>query len=318
MRVCAIVVTYNRKNLLKKCIENLISQTIPLNTIFLIDNCSNDNTQQAIFEWGYTDQEYIKTNIEYKKIISYSDQLINFIYIKLAQNIGGAGGFNYGLRKAYSYNFDWYWIMDDDTEPRPDTLENLLNISEVQNQHIGYVCSKVLWKYDHTPHIMTIPAISSIVNGVPFNFFSNKNLFVIKSCAFVSVIFAHAAIQECGLPIKEYFIWNDDVEYTSRISQAGYIGIYNNSSIVYHNTPQNMGADIFKDSISNLWKYRYGVRNEVHFQKKSSSIFQILKAHIITALKILYKRHDNKIPFFYTYLLATFEGIFFAPKIEHL
>ncbi len=318
MKVCAIVVTYNRKQLLKNCIDSLINQSTPLNTIFLIDNCSNDGTEQAISEWGYIDQKGIKEEIEYKKTISISHQLINFIYIKLSKNIGGAGGFNYGLKKAFSYKFDWYWIMDDDTEPMHDALERLLVIPEAQNNRIGYVCSKVLWKNDLTPHIMTIPSIQTIVNGVPFNFFSDKDLFVINSCAFVSVMFSHSAIQKCGLPIKEYFIWNDDVEYTTRIQQAGYIGLYNNNSIVFHNTFQNMGADVFHDSISNLWKYKYGIRNEIHFQRKSLSILKILKRHIKISLQILYKRHNNQFMFFYTYILATLKGLFFNPKIEYI
>ncbi|MCD6105633.1 MAG: glycosyltransferase, partial [Thermosipho sp. (in: Bacteria)] len=40
--VCAVVVTYNRKELLLECLEALRKQTRPLDAIYLIDNASTD------------------------------------------------------------------------------------------------------------------------------------------------------------------------------------------------------------------------------------------------------------------------------------
>ena len=40
--VCAIVVTFNRKELLIDCLDSLREQTRPLDAIYIIDNASTD------------------------------------------------------------------------------------------------------------------------------------------------------------------------------------------------------------------------------------------------------------------------------------
>ncbi|ULH17600.1 glycosyltransferase (plasmid) [Deinococcus sp. KNUC1210] len=44
----AIVVTYNRRALLVQCLERLLSQTLPLERIYVIDNASTDGTAEVI------------------------------------------------------------------------------------------------------------------------------------------------------------------------------------------------------------------------------------------------------------------------------
>ena len=47
-RVCAVVVTYNRKNLLREGLQNLLRQSRPLDAIVVIDNKSTDDTAQML------------------------------------------------------------------------------------------------------------------------------------------------------------------------------------------------------------------------------------------------------------------------------
>ena len=51
--VCAVVVTFNRKQLLLKCIDSLLNQTHKINAIYIVDNNSTDNTPQLLYEKGY-------------------------------------------------------------------------------------------------------------------------------------------------------------------------------------------------------------------------------------------------------------------------
>lgn len=39
------------------------------------------------------------------------------LYENTGENLGGAGGFNFGIRRAYEAGYDAIWIMDDDTYP---------------------------------------------------------------------------------------------------------------------------------------------------------------------------------------------------------
>ena len=54
LRVAAVVVTYNRKELLMECLEALLRQTRPLQAIYIIDNASTDGTPELLHREGYT------------------------------------------------------------------------------------------------------------------------------------------------------------------------------------------------------------------------------------------------------------------------
>ena len=80
--ISAVIVTYNRKELLAKNIEMLLIQTREIDKIYIIDNCSTDGTYEYFVERGWSKDSH-------------------FSYIKTESNIGGAGGFYTGVKAAY-------------------------------------------------------------------------------------------------------------------------------------------------------------------------------------------------------------------------
>ena len=105
--VIAIIVTYNRKQLLEECLEAVLKQTVPVYKIILIDNASTDGTEM-LFKNG---ERYDLPQIEYHK---------------MSENLGGSGGFYEGIKLCREDTYSWAWIMDDDTIPNADCLEKLL------------------------------------------------------------------------------------------------------------------------------------------------------------------------------------------------
>jgi len=103
VKVAAVVVTFNRKELLRQCLQSLLAQTRPLDEIIVVDNASTDGTDKMV-------------ESEYSQVT----------YIKLKENLGGSGGFHIGTKIAYEKGYDWIWMMDDDVFVFPDTLEKLL------------------------------------------------------------------------------------------------------------------------------------------------------------------------------------------------
>lgn len=127
MKIAAVVVTYNRKKLLIECLEALRRQTKPLQTIYIIDNASTDGTPQKLQKKGYIKNP--ESGI--KKINNlHNNKPIKIVYVRMKKNTGGAGGFHEGIKRACQDGHHWIWLMDDDVEPKDDTLQVLLEVND--------------------------------------------------------------------------------------------------------------------------------------------------------------------------------------------
>lgn len=291
MKICAVVVTYNRLELLKGTIEKLLTQSRKLDEIIIIDNKCTDGTS-----------EYLKT-IEDKVTPVFLDE-----------NLGGAGGFNKGIKIAYEKGHDYIWIMDDDTFATETALENMLNkFNIVGKENIGFMCSNVLFK-DDKACVMNVPTVDSVWND-----YVTEGLVKVKNASFVSIMFPRERVKEFGLPIKEFFIWGDDTEYTLRISgkYASYMSI---DSIVHHHMKENVGVDIINGDTARIGRYFYEYRNKFYMNKKRGLRGAIAhtKYTIKSILNILSKSKDGKGKKIKVVLNGYFKGITFNPKVEHV
>ena len=112
MKYASLIVTFNRKEKLINALNSVLNQTLKPSVIILIDNCSNDGTNQLLHDKGYLDNDLIH-------------------YVRLDQNYGGSGGFYYGVKEAIqlSDKFDYLSFSDDDAYFDREyfkTIENVL------------------------------------------------------------------------------------------------------------------------------------------------------------------------------------------------
>ena len=96
MKIIAVVVTYNRLELLKRNISCL-KQNKPLSAIVVVNNGSTDGTS----EWLASQDSLTVVN---------------------QANVGGSGGFYTCIRKSCELDADWIWCMADDLFALPDCL----------------------------------------------------------------------------------------------------------------------------------------------------------------------------------------------------
>ena len=123
--IAAVVVTYNRKELLLENVKALLNQTWQSPDIIVIDNHSTDGTREALEPFLATGQ---------------------IQYVDTGSNLGGAGGFQYGIRYAAERGYDYVWVMDDDCIPTPEALAYLVQTGHKLHRNFGFLSSKVLWK----------------------------------------------------------------------------------------------------------------------------------------------------------------------------
>lgn len=241
--IIALVVTWNRKELLRRCLSALQAQTVPVTEILVVDNASTDDTQTML----ETDFPLVKIR-------------------RLSTNTGGAGGFNEAIRIAQSSEHDFLWLMDDDAWALPDTLEELLKAQSEIEPSPSFVCSRVI---DDNDESINIPSFVDLDPTTSWDRYLAKGRLPLKTCSFVSVLFERTRSLEAGLPLAHYFLWLDDAEYTLRLSRKS-PGWYVSTSLVNHPRIGGMkNPDLLLEPSEKripLYKHMYANSFETHLR----------------------------------------------------
>lgn len=296
-KVAAVVVTYNRSELLMRCLDALLEQTIPCH-VLIVDNASTDSTEKRVAERKRKEE--------------------NLRYHNMGSNTGGAGGFNYGMNWAVREGYQYIWLMDDDCLPKPDALERLLEADKHLGGPInyGFLSSAVLWM-DGRECVMNRPKV--VKSFYHYLELLRYSILQIEQATFVSMLLPAKTVLEFGLPISEYFIWGDDIEYTHRIALRGSRPCYlvGNSQVI-HAMKDNLGSNIATDSTDRLWRYRYAFRNEADLYRKEgmegAARYGVRCAR--SAIGVLLKAKDHRLKRLGTLLCGVLQGLLFFPKTE--
>jgi len=210
--VHAVVVAFNRRALLEASLTALTQQSRPVDRIHVVDNASTDGTAEMVRE-------------------RFPDVSLH----AMPTNTGGAGGFAAGLAFALTDGADLIWLMDDDTVPEPDALVALLN---ARRDYPGpppvLLASRVVWT-DGRDHPMNTPRQRPGVSAAEREAAASVDCMPVRSASFVSVVVDAAVVRRVGLPEAEFFLWNDDFEFTTRLLRQGR-GLYCPASRVEHRT----------------------------------------------------------------------------------
>lgn len=279
-RIAAVVVTYNRCAQLEGCLGALMQQDYPLDAILVIDNASTDNTPETLKQ-------------------KYGGKIT---HVRLEENLGGSAGFHEGIRLAYEKGYDWIWAMDDDVEPATDALQALVESPAFTDPAVGLLAPLVLDakprnqtpRYVHFNSIMTSCPDSSSWIPVATGYCRRYNLTLgyrpavrnheslesplipIEGAGFPSVMIRRDAVSAVGLPLKELFIFWDDVEFTYRISRQFKMFLVPSSHIIHWHGWDSRSARKFLGfakrgagiPFAQVWKLYYYVRNEIYFRTK--------------------------------------------------
>lgn len=296
-KVAAVVVTYNRIELLKECIKALQQQTYPCD-ILIVDNASTDGTEEYI---NKIEKDY--DNLHYKNT---------------GANIGGAGGFNFGMRWAVEAGYEYVWVMDDDCLPYTDALEKLINVDGILKGKYGWLASAVLWKDGHECKMNRVKLKKSFYEYLEY---MQYGIVQAEQATFVSLFLKTKTIKQVGLPIKEFFIWGDDIEFTRRITVRKKIPSYiTGQSKVIHAMKENTGSNIATDIPERIERYKYAFRNEGYLYRKEGwkGICYYFAKCGWNIIKVIRNENDKKLKRIFIIIKNMIKGLKFNPKIEYI
>jgi len=102
-RAVAVIVTYRRTDLLRRCVEAVRGQARPPDLVLVVDN-----------------DHLAKTALQ-------PDARLEIV--ETGENLGPAGGYELGFALALERDATKVWTVDDDVVPEPECLERLLEAS---------------------------------------------------------------------------------------------------------------------------------------------------------------------------------------------
>lgn len=290
--VTAVVVTYNRLPLLRQCLAALRAQTVQGFTVLLVDNASTDGTA-----------DYAKTLV-----------MPGLVYCNTGKNLGGAGGFAYGMRAAAARGAEAVWIMDDDTLPEPGALAAFLAADAAYGSKYGWLSGRALAP-DGTDQPMNLQRKTMYrdIDG-----FAGVQIPAVMA-SFVSLFLRTETVRRFGLPIADFFIWSDDWEYTRRISRQKPCYVIPASRVVH--AMQNPSiVNIAKDVPARWPRYRYFYRNDVVLYRREGPLgwlWLLAKDswHTVQVLRDGQGRRAERIAIIWKGFAA---GVRFHPEIPYL
>jgi GT2 family glycosyltransferase len=235
--VVAVVVTWNRRELLAESLRAIEGQTVAPQHTIVVDNASDDGTAELLHR-DFAGLEIVTTS----------------------SNIGGAGGFALGLDRALRHDCDAVWLLDDDTVPEPTALAELLAARRDYGHSVpALLASRVVWT-DGRDHPMNTPRPKPGASAEEVADAAAVGCVPIRSASFVSVLVDAACARRRGLPMAGFFLWNDDFEFTTRLIR-GCRALYCPASVVVHKTASygstdaDPGARFFYEVRNKLWLF---------------------------------------------------------------
>ncbi len=269
MKIAAVIVTYNRIGHLRKTLKRYSNQTYNPSYIIVVDNNSTDGTVDYLKKWENTEENIIKK------------------VIYLTENVGGSGGFYIGLKASLCYkDAEWIWVADDDAYPALNAFENVEKVIESHKndiEEISAICGVCGGdgRYSNVQRHYLKKNIFGIQElPIPSEWYRKNTEFDIDLYSFVGTIMKRENLLKAGLPRKDFFIYQDDLEHAIRMRKTGRI-ICNKSIRILHR--DNL-APIEETS----WRDYYANRNIVVMYKEHFGLWSLFWRIIRRMLVVIF------------------------------
>ena len=249
VQVAVVILTYNRRDLVQRCLAAVLGQTRPCDRVMVIDNASTDDTLDVL-------RAFASAGVEVHS---------------LSKNLGAAGGFNAGMHLGHQTGADFVWVMDDDVIAAPDALAELLQAYEVLDG-AGVEAPFVISTARSPQGLMTnTPGVDRRSNALHYENWPHllsHGLVPVSRSTFVSVLFARRTIDRHGLPFAAMFIWGEDFEYTLRVTRNAPGYMVGRSQVEHVRAVAGMLDIRTEHDRQRIAWHRFQVRNNIYTSRR--------------------------------------------------
>jgi hypothetical protein len=220
-----LIVAYNGRQYLDELFESLSAVKYPNWQIFFIDNASVDGSAEYVRE-------------------KFAGQFNNLRIVKLEKNLGFAGGNNVGLKMLAKENFDFAYLLNQDTVVSPDFLEQAVAAA---GEGVGSVQSLI--------RVHGEDATNTLGNAIHFLGFGycygygwghvkteeflkdwqeRDPQFNIAYASGAGALYSMPALNKVGFFEDDYFMYHEDLDLGWRLRLAGCKNVLAPASVIEH------------------------------------------------------------------------------------
>ncbi|MFQ5873295.1 MAG: glycosyltransferase [Dehalococcoidia bacterium] len=241
VKIAAVVLTFNRRELLWQVLESVMGQTRPVDEIIVVDNASTDGTPSMLRE-----------------------HFPQVTYLLMVENLGPAGGRAAGMKAAYERGHGWIWLCDDDILPERTSLERCLESAlKLKESRVGIISPRC----DYTGY-----ASSGVgywrARFVPASQSQTTCSYEVDLVTFSGALLSRDGVAAVGYPRPNYFNSWEDLEYCIRLRAAGY-RIFVLPRVLMHHLADHGGRSLPP------WRGYYQTRNHLAMALEHRSIREI-------------------------------------------
>ena len=255
------IITRNRPSILKNTIEEIFNQTLPPQSILIVDNSDNEATQLMY-------QQANDSRLQYHRV---------------GYNSGPAGGAKIGMEILFAQGYEWVVWGDDDDPPKfDDILEKLFSIiPKIDISTIGIIGA--------------VGTRLNLRNGLTIRIPDNdlEGLLEVDSISGGMFPLLHRNLYNQNVfPNPDLFFGFEELDFCLAVKRANLKIIVSGDEIYRHRLLHGR-LDLIKKykvkSIDSLWREYYSTRNIIYILLRKEKAYSAL-AYITlrTFLKMFY------------------------------
>jgi GT2 family glycosyltransferase len=255
------IITRNRPSILKNTIEEIFNQTLPPQTILIVDNSDNDATK-----------------VMFKQL---NDSKLQ--YYKVGYNSGPAGGAKIGMTLLFEQGYEWVvWVDDDDPPKFYDVIDSLISIlPKIDINTIGII-GAVGTRYN-------------LRNGLTirlpdYDLIGLLEVDCVSGCMFPML---HRNLYNRNIfPNPDLFFGFEELDFCLAVKRANLKIIVPAEEIYRHRLLHNRLnlVKVYKaKSKESLWREYYSTRNIIHILLRKEKAYRaVLNISLRTIAKMVY------------------------------
>lgn len=269
LQIAAVFATMNRAGTACACVRALAAQTRPPDLVIVADNVSADDTVAAL---------RALEGLPFELIVH-----------EMPENRGNAGGVEVAMDRSFAMGMDAVWILDDDSFPRRDALEQLIagNWDPRVVRHPLQIDPKT-GRFTWPMQVWTGTGFR--LAGAPTELPAGD--WVRTRIMWTGALISKEVREAVGRVNAGLFIRGEDEEYPWRFEQAGFTQAAAVRSVLDHAGPEDLvhwrflGRNFFIERGLADWKLYYKVRNMVWLKLRQAGWFAALAMAVTYAIGI--------------------------------